>query len=786
LSHRIVGTVVPYTKVVARVRGPLLVAVAALVLLGVADQVHEFYVVLAHDPVPVWPQAVLAVLALAALSLYLGAASQGLLHRGPLHSEQGPRWLVYWAPAAIAIVPIAGAIAGIEAVIADTQTHARLFGYFMDAVAKVSNDPQIAADVTALPPDLLTAGGDASAMQYRLRVAEAALLAIALAVVAINVAKAPRPLVLLNEGMREWEPLWRRLLIVTAYLAVLLFAAQSLNAGATLPIDFTLLPIGLGPLFVLCLFLACVAAHLVAFTRFYEETRFPATAVLAIAAVAFSALNLNDNHRVRVIPQHKPPPSQASAEVRACQDSVCQIRDEFSKWWKERPESRKAAFHNRGQRYPVFIIAAQGGGIYAAHLAAITLARLYDRCPALQHHVFAVSSVSGGSLGAGLVTALLARRHETQSPEERREAESRCDYEIAGTGPGPIEGQARAFLGDDFLSPVGAAGLFPDFLARFLPVPVPQFDRARAFEASLEQSWARRIDSSFNPMREGFLRFRGRPGGAPMLILNTTEVDTGRQLFIGPALAEFRSLYQGYLSPYEDLPLSAAIGVSARFPIVMPPATFMPGQTTSFQHTDGGLFENSGIETALFLIEHLEATGRRRPSVPQSEGAQANPPDTDRPVFRVLALSESVPVIAPLKAEGLGELMSPARAMYRARVQRAFLAVARAKALGHWIIRVDHQISKLPLGWQLSNRTAELIAHQIGTPSQCLSLTSERYVRLTTAVEDRLAESEDALVSGLFNEVFAGLLGNRCVQCKLLRLVRGAEDDGGDHPCRSM
>jgi hypothetical protein len=786
LSLRIIAAVVPYTKLIASLRGPLVVGVAALVLLGLPDQVQEMYVALALDAARAWPQAVLAVLALAALSIYLGTASQALLW-----DEPGPPWLLRAVPILAALLPLAGAVIGIEAMIDDAQD--RLFSDFANALAKISADPQVAADVKALPAELVAAGLDAGSMRPNLRVAEVIVLLIALAVLAFHLIKAPASVARLRAALLDGEPFWRRLLIVSAYIAVLMFAAQSLNAGAALAVDFTLVPRTLGPLAILCFFLTSIAAHLVAFTRVYAATRFPAIAVLAVAAVGFSALNLNDNHRVRVIPQHKPPPSGAPGNGR-CLGNVCDMRAEFDKWWAARPEMRKAQFRSRGQAYPVFIAASQGGGIFAAHLAAITLARLYDRCPALQHHIFAVSSVSGGSVGSGLVAALLAHRHEKQTPEERRDDETRCDYEIAGGGPGPIERQARSFLADDFLSPVGAAGLFPDFLARFLPVALTPLDRARAFDASFEQSWARRIDPSLNLMREGFLRLRDRPGGAPMLILNTTEVDTGLQIFIAPATTvPFRSIYATsptpHLNPYsEDLPLSTAVGVSARFPIVTPAATFAPpGMTATFRHVDGGIFENSGVETALSLIEQLEGTSlkRRRPVPEPAANGPTGDAAADRKVFKVLALSESPPDLAPWRAEGLAELLSPARALYRARVQRGQLAVSRAQAQKHWIVRVDHRMFKMPLGWQLSGRTADLIAHQVGSPSQCM--TGEPFVRLSVKLVDYLFEHpprEDTLTSGLVDEAFSALVGNWCAQCELIRLARGTDGDGGDYPCR--
>src|SRR5262249_39813413 len=159
-------------------------------------------------------QAALAVLALAALSVYLGTASQALLR-----DEPGPPWLLRAASILPELLPLAGAVIGIEAMIGDAQD--RLFGDFTNALAKISADPQVAADVKALPADLLAASLDAGSLRPNLRAAEVIVLLIALAVLAFHLIKVPASVARLRAGLLDWEPFWRRLLIVSAYAAVL-------------------------------------------------------------------------------------------------------------------------------------------------------------------------------------------------------------------------------------------------------------------------------------------------------------------------------------------------------------------------------------------------------------------------------------------------------------------------------------------------------------------------------------------------------------------------------------
>ena len=120
-----------------------------------------------------------------------------------------------------------------------------------------------------------------------------------------------------------------------------------------------------------------------------------------------------------------------------------------------------------GKIHPLFIVATEGGGIRAAYWTATVLGELQDKNPTFASHVFAISGVSGGSLGALVFDALLAE----PNPEK-------------------FKGKARDILGQDFLSPALASMLYPDFVQRFLPFPVPHFDRARALEMGWEKAGA--------------------------------------------------------------------------------------------------------------------------------------------------------------------------------------------------------------------------------------------------------------------------------------------------------
>src|SRR5262249_33647162 len=101
-------------------------------------------------------------------------------------------------------------------------------------------------------------------------------------------------------------------------------------------------------------------------------------------------------------------------------------------------------------------------------------------------------------------------------------------------------------LSRDFLSPLVWAGLFPDFVQRFLPWPVYQLDRAVALEKSFEHAWQRQKgatdrfgNSLFALCSPGSTQCAPADVAAPALLLNTTNVETGAQMVLSP-------LYLGY------------------------------------------------------------------------------------------------------------------------------------------------------------------------------------------------------------------------------------------------
>ena len=270
---------------------------------------------------------------------------------------------------------------------------------------------------------------------------------------------------------------------------------------------------------------------------------------------------------------------------------------------------------NSGVPVPMLIVATAGGGIRAAYWTAAVLDKLgMEHGGGARPYLFAVSGVSGGSVGATAFEAALAKRDEGQ-----------CD---SGACPA-----ATSFLTEDFLAPVLASGIFVDAIASFLP-EFPHADRGVALERSFEQAsdgWlARPFLSLFPYSKDPAIHGPWRP----ILLLNATHEETGRRIIAGSVLIERNVFLDSFDELHElgsDVPASTAAHNSARFAYVSPVGDL--GQKRGSM-IDGGYFENFGALTALELARAAEAAlnpPKQKPKVKLVFLLISSDPDLDDP-----------------------------------------------------------------------------------------------------------------------------------------------------------
>ncbi len=414
------------------------------------------------------------------------------------------------------------------------------------------------------------------------------------------------------------------------------------------------------------------------------------------------------------------------------------IAPTFHAWLAERKTG--------SSHYPVFVVAAQGGGIYAASTTAAFLATMQDHCPAFARHVFAISAVSGGSVGASLFNAAfadsIARGTNRKAPVD---VEPGCDSLFAK--PGELSRRLRAITQDDHISPV-LAYLVPDFLGGLIPTRLrsngePERksrcdsggsswgSRDRVLEKSFVDSFKRTGPSGkwagddcpdqkernllAHPFSDGW----SQKGDLPALLLNATWVETGYrvafapfglQAFGGGTLYSFDNLSN---RPSDPTLIQAAV-ISARFPGLMPPWTFKLDKGSRLTFVDGGYADSSGVATAHQLYNKLKQVG-----------------GDDIDLYLITLTDKSRALTAASSVERVGstpvrswlyDFFSPVTTLLSVRDLQSRKAVTEARTeLGEKmiVVQLDQKAFPLPLGWKLSGLSSDIIRLTIGDPGRC-------------------------------------------------------------------
>jgi hypothetical protein len=447
------------------------------------------------------------------------------------------------------------------------------------------------------------------------------------------------------------------------------------------------------------------------------------------------------------------------------------LDDAFTRWMDANGPAASGRLRTPGgprQAIPLVLVAAAGGGIRAATWTGLALDCLFEPHPILvdckaptdtfQGHtasrMFLGSGVSGGSLGlAEYVTQVY-----THPPDPSR----------------PAEDWVADRLGDDYLSPAVAWGLFAEFPRVFLGYHA--MDRAEVMERTWERSWG--SEGAASPFGRGFLGMQSDPSRPeiPLVLMNGSSVrdgclvngsvldvslDDGATIGRGEArlnlvggcqslepFAEPSPAQDGvpvddpnaatvlpgafdlldFLCTGDDVAISTAVMLSARFPGASPSGRLTAcdrEQETGVKFVvDGGYIEPSGAETLMALWPHIEAL------------IDANNADRDRPCvvpFFVQIDNRYLKPPAPPKTSSPNELLAPIAALRHtvlaSRAQKAQSAAALAFARAYetrtrldgdrlddrfaYLVPLAHPGVEAPLGWSLSDAAKEDMRTQV-------------------------------------------------------------------------
>jgi len=458
--------------------------------------------------------------------------------------------------------------------------------------------------------------------------------------------------------------------------------------------------ITIGTLNVLMIFLAVLLLVMSSLCYVFDRYYVPAISLLVVWALLLSIAGINNNHEIRKLDRPKSETPVLS--------SLGDVEQLLKEWLLSRKDY--GYITAQGKKYPVFLIAAAGGGSYAAYFTATVLARLQDSCPNFAQHVFAISSVSGGSLGASVFAAL--------------SKEYGLNYEhvaciVSTDGPGRLEQAAQKVTSQDFLAPVVWSALFHDSLQRFLPIPVKELDRGKALDFGFESAWRKNNPESPDIFSGGMFNLWSATGSAPMLFLNTTSVVSGQTYTFTP-------FDGGVLSIMDyDVPLSAAVSASARFPWITPEVVLsLPKKTKNakafeIRLVDGGYADNYGIRTILELEPGLEQMFAKYNAE-----------------LYLISISAGIEFSEFGRMFGPDEIVAPIEAMLAARSQQSAPYLEKADQLfhdRHLAYTLDTFKYPIPLGWTLSDFARTLIARNAGT----IDSSSGSYAECSRGAIDR-------------------------------------------------
>ncbi|MBP6013702.1 MAG: hypothetical protein KBA31_15860 [Alphaproteobacteria bacterium] len=309
----------------------------------------------------------------------------------------------------------------------------------------------------------------------------------------------------------------------------------------------------------------------------------------------------------------------ASIDTRGVK-TVC--RPDLKAALQEWVDARRRADPGRSERLPVVIVAASGGASRAAAWLVSSMRMLdFKTNGDFGRHLFAISGVSGGALGATTYARLVR-------------AQGREDGTVDWEAPAARAALAR-FATKDLLSGTIATYFLNDMFGSMVgPLwtwgGIP--DRNTALEHTFDAMWAKNKGFALpRHVPEGFLGLRFSPQSEsrapvellPHLLLNGTDVVSGKRMITStirsPADRQLFADSGDFLALVgHDIRLATAVTNSARFPFISPAGRFVSTRAMgggAFQIIDGGYFENYGARTVWELARAIEDLNAADPSL---------------------------------------------------------------------------------------------------------------------------------------------------------------------------
>jgi hypothetical protein len=251
--------------------------------------------------------------------------------------------------------------------------------------------------------------------------------------------------------------------------------------------------------------------------------------------------------------------------------------------------------NNSGCKGPMVVVATSGGASRAAYWTATVLSKLHASSDHFRKCFFAISSVSGGSVGATEFVAAINNDPIFDS--------NGSNYVLEAAGSDYL----GSTLGGLFVND----GIFAFLHYWNLP------SRASSLEISIENAWGKFAPDPNKGLISGdFLNLWKKDHAWPILLINGTHAQSGRRIITSNINTNglFVDSYDFFDVTKKSISASTAMHNSARFSYVSPAGHLPPGGIKNADQgyiIDGGYYENFGAETALELVQ---AVHRLKPS----------------------------------------------------------------------------------------------------------------------------------------------------------------------------
>ncbi len=398
----------------------------------------------------------------------------------------------------------------------------------------------------------------------------------------------------------------------------------------------------------------------------------------------------------------------------------------------EKFRSDWATAHRDEVNPPIILVAAAGGGVRAAAHVAMTLAAADEKTQGwVRKHVFAISGVSGGSLGAMVWTAA-------------------ADEGMFRLEPGPrlIHGRSwtstmEEYFSSDFLSPSMSRMLLHD-----VPIASLKPHENATRDAALTDAWVRgwRQLEAGKPdlVSQGRLEknLDRRPVGdfvEPILMFNSTTASDGKRAVASSVPLQL----PGARILDSNIRAIDAVLNSARFPIVSAVGTACADRPvnglrtasgsgcengySSVTVTDGGLADNSGLESISELLQQFPPHDRKNVYViyvtsnpdedlPYVDGERFNPTSVIATLTAPITLAEESRAGRARDIADTVERSLPEGHFVRwglssrATYDRYLASVDEAMPADERESQLQRMLNSPPLGWTLDPVTTPVIA----------------------------------------------------------------------------